>query len=357
MTHCGVLEFTAEEGSCYIPFWMMQNLLLEEGALLSVTNVSLPKATFVKLQPQHTDFLEISNPRAVLEHALRNFSCVTKGDVICVPYNNKNYHFMLQEVQPQDAVCIIETDCNVDFDAPVGYVDPSIAAREQQQKSKLASYPKQSATGGYATTPPLTSTANSSSAVSAASSVNGDAGAGAVLEHPNESSSNQNNNSGSSMTTRIVNGEIVTNSNHENNNNTANDGLSSDNSKIDPKLMASQTGATGVQLNAASIQSTNKAATVDYWAVHAGGGARLDGKAATPLKDQHGNEVDVRELRALAAAKRAEEIKQAAAAESSSSSKKSATQQQSRVRQSRVKGKYSKRKNGVGSFHGSGQSM
>jgi ubiquitin fusion degradation protein 1 len=121
ITHCGVLEFTAEEGTCYIPFWMMQNLLLEEGSVITVTNISLPKATFVKLQPQHIDFLEISNPRAVLEHALRNFSCVTKGDVIQIPYNNKNYHFELKDVQPQDAACIIETDCQVDFDAPVGY--------------------------------------------------------------------------------------------------------------------------------------------------------------------------------------------------------------------------------------------
>lgn len=128
-THSGVLEFTAEEGCVYIPFWMMQNLLIEEGALLTVTNVSLPKATFVKLQPQHVDFLEISNPRAVLEHSLRNFSCVTKGDVICLPYNSKNYHFELKEVKPQDAACIIETDCNVDFDAPVGYKEPDWAGR------------------------------------------------------------------------------------------------------------------------------------------------------------------------------------------------------------------------------------
>lgn len=66
MTHCGVLEFTAEEGSCYIPFWMMQNLLIEEGGILTVTNVSLPKATFVKLQPQHVDFLEISDRKSVV---------------------------------------------------------------------------------------------------------------------------------------------------------------------------------------------------------------------------------------------------------------------------------------------------
>mmetsp|Transcript_37241 Transcript_37241/g.78015 ORF Transcript_37241/g.78015 Transcript_37241/m.78015 type:complete len:539 (-) Transcript_37241:154-1770(-) len=127
LTHCGVLEFTAEEGSCVVPFWMMQNLLIEEGAVLTVSNISLPKANYVKFQAQHVDFLEISNPRAVLEHALRNFSCITKGDVICVPYNSKNYHFEIKEVKPQDAACIIETDCNVDFDAPVGYKEPNFA--------------------------------------------------------------------------------------------------------------------------------------------------------------------------------------------------------------------------------------
>ena len=30
-THCGVLEFVADEGKCYIPNWMMQNLYLSEG--------------------------------------------------------------------------------------------------------------------------------------------------------------------------------------------------------------------------------------------------------------------------------------------------------------------------------------
>lgn len=27
-THCGVLEFTAEEGRCYMPFWIMENLFV-----------------------------------------------------------------------------------------------------------------------------------------------------------------------------------------------------------------------------------------------------------------------------------------------------------------------------------------
>ncbi len=35
----------------------------------------------MKFQPQHVDFLDVSNPRAVLEKSLRSFSCVTKVGV------------------------------------------------------------------------------------------------------------------------------------------------------------------------------------------------------------------------------------------------------------------------------------
>lgn len=43
----------------------MQNLFLTEGSILNIQNVSLPKATFVKIRPQSIEFLDISNPRAV----------------------------------------------------------------------------------------------------------------------------------------------------------------------------------------------------------------------------------------------------------------------------------------------------
>jgi ubiquitin fusion degradation protein 1 len=64
-THVGVSEFTAPEGRCYFPHWIMQNLLLVEGAFVHIRNVQLPKARFVKLQPHSKAFIEISNPRAV----------------------------------------------------------------------------------------------------------------------------------------------------------------------------------------------------------------------------------------------------------------------------------------------------
>lgn len=133
MTHCGVLEFVADEGICYLPHWMMQNLLLEEGGLVQVESVNLMVATYSKFQPQSPDFLDITNPKAVLENALRNFACLTTGDVIAINYNEKIYELRVMETKPDKAVSIIECDMNVDFDAPLGYKEPERQSHHQEE--------------------------------------------------------------------------------------------------------------------------------------------------------------------------------------------------------------------------------
>lgn len=130
-SHCGVLEFSAEEGRCYMPHWMLQNLLVEEGSLLRVKNISLSKCTFVKFRAQSVDFLEISNHRAVLEVTLRKFTCLTVGDTIAIPYADKTYFLDVREVKPNNAASIIETDCNVDFEEPLGYKESEYGTRER----------------------------------------------------------------------------------------------------------------------------------------------------------------------------------------------------------------------------------
>ncbi|WIA37035.1 hypothetical protein OEZ86_014018 [Tetradesmus obliquus] len=124
-THCGVLEFVAQEGHVYLPRWMMANLLLTEGQPVSFANVSLPKGTYVKLQPVTSDFLDISNPKAVLERTLRSYSCLTVGDCFVVHYNNKDYEIEVRSCKPGEAISIIETDCQVDFEAAKDYKEPT----------------------------------------------------------------------------------------------------------------------------------------------------------------------------------------------------------------------------------------
>ncbi|EEH43500.1 polyubiquitin-binding protein UFD1 [Paracoccidioides brasiliensis Pb18] len=127
MTHAGVLEFIAEEGKIYLPFWLMQTLLLEPGDFVQVKSTDLPPGRYIKLQAQSTSFLDISDPKAVLENAFRNFSCLTKGDIFTFSYNDQIYEMAVLETKPQhskNAISVLETDLEVDFATPVGYEEP-----------------------------------------------------------------------------------------------------------------------------------------------------------------------------------------------------------------------------------------
>jgi len=92
---------------------MMRNLLLEEGDVIDIESVTLAVATFSKFQPLSSDFLDITNPKAVLENSLRNFACLSKNDIIAITYNGHVYELCVLETKPYDAVNIIECDMNV----------------------------------------------------------------------------------------------------------------------------------------------------------------------------------------------------------------------------------------------------
>jgi len=141
-THCGVLEFVADEGRIYMPYWMMNNLLVQEGGMIDLESISLQTATYVKLQPQSEEFLDISNPKAVLERALRTFACLSVGDMIAINYNNKQYEMNVLELKPANAVSIIECDMNVDFAPPVGYKEPEYKrpSEEQEMEEDIIDY-------------------------------------------------------------------------------------------------------------------------------------------------------------------------------------------------------------------------
>ncbi|KAF9013911.1 ubiquitin fusion degradation protein UFD1-domain-containing protein [Cyathus striatus] len=123
-THAGVLEFIAQEGVVHLPYWMMKTLRLNEGDPIRITGAELPKGKLVKLQAQTVHFLEISDPKAVLEQALRNFSALTQGDIIEISYNSIVFGLLVMETQPGAGINVLDTDLEVDFAAPLGYVEP-----------------------------------------------------------------------------------------------------------------------------------------------------------------------------------------------------------------------------------------
>lgn len=60
-----------------------------------------------------------------LESALRAYSVLSKGDIIEITYNSLTFEFLIVETKPEGpGISIIDTDLEVDFDTPVGYVEP-----------------------------------------------------------------------------------------------------------------------------------------------------------------------------------------------------------------------------------------
>lgn len=137
-THSGVLEFIAEEGRVYIPQWMMASLQLNPGQILKVKSCDLPLGNFVKIEPQSVDFLDISDPKAVLENVLRKFSTLTVNDIIEINYNDTIYGIKVLEVKPDQSshgICVVETDLETDFAPPVGYVEPEYTPKVSKPTS------------------------------------------------------------------------------------------------------------------------------------------------------------------------------------------------------------------------------
>ena len=117
-THCGVAEFTAEEGTCYLPTNMFDKLCLMEGQQVNIRNTDLKPGTFIKLQPHKTEFIENPNPKTILEFNLRNYFCVTEGDTISVKFGKKIYKIDVVQCKPDKAIRTLDTDIEVDFCPP-----------------------------------------------------------------------------------------------------------------------------------------------------------------------------------------------------------------------------------------------
>ncbi|ODV98016.1 hypothetical protein PACTADRAFT_14498 [Pachysolen tannophilus NRRL Y-2460] len=143
-THSGVLEFVAEEGRAYLPQWMMETLQVQPGSLIKVANADLPSGSFVRIQPQSEEFLDISDPKAVLENCLRKFSTLTVDDIIQISYNEKLYHIKVLEVKPESvthSICVVETDLETDFAPPPGY-EEKMEKLQKENKERAAALQK-----------------------------------------------------------------------------------------------------------------------------------------------------------------------------------------------------------------------
>lgn len=104
---------------------MMEHLGITEGGDVTVESVRLPRGTFVKIQPHETAFIDLPNPKAVLENALRSYACLSQGDTIAIQFAGRRFEIDIVETKPGLAIMTIQTDLEVDFAPPKDYKEAS----------------------------------------------------------------------------------------------------------------------------------------------------------------------------------------------------------------------------------------
>eukprot|EP00792_Barthelona_sp_PAP020_P004681 TRINITY_DN2281_c0_g2_i1.p1 TRINITY_DN2281_c0_g2~~TRINITY_DN2281_c0_g2_i1.p1 ORF type:complete len:309 (+),score=68.64 TRINITY_DN2281_c0_g2_i1:69-995(+) len=106
----GVAPETFQSDNCFAPTWLMQQLELNPGDVIMVKSVQCPPIKEAVLQPVENAFMELSDPRSVLEKTLLNHTCLTVGQTIVCMHLQREYEINVISLEPTDAVCIIDCD-------------------------------------------------------------------------------------------------------------------------------------------------------------------------------------------------------------------------------------------------------
>lgn len=139
--YAGVQSFTTEPGHICMPWWMMEHLQIEEHDVVDIKLTTLPTATRALFQPQDSEFLDLPNPKVVLEYTLRQHRCLTQGTMLSISFNNHTYKLKVLKTEPAKAVSTLRADVICDFATPVSefthnWCDPDTDSSDEEELHK-----------------------------------------------------------------------------------------------------------------------------------------------------------------------------------------------------------------------------
>lgn len=151
-THVGVRQFSAPESTITITTPIAQALGLSIGDIVKLKHTSLPKGSAVKLKTETA-----LDWKPLLERWLpTNCTALTVGDTLMVSYLGQLHKAVVEELEPENAVCIIDTDLDLEivggnqqFDTLTGFeYDMPIALSEVPLTKETPDYLFVEATNG-----------------------------------------------------------------------------------------------------------------------------------------------------------------------------------------------------------------
>ena len=114
--YVGIREFTALESTIELPEHVFHTLDAQPGDKIQTTLAALPKGTSVKLRPLNAEY-EDEDIKSLLESELRrNYTTLTVGEIISVQTQDQKIQFLIGELEPENAVSIVDTDLNTDIE-------------------------------------------------------------------------------------------------------------------------------------------------------------------------------------------------------------------------------------------------
>jgi hypothetical protein len=119
-TVCGVYEFTAPEGICYIPEQVAARLDWENGDIVTIERVHLPKC--VRLVLSATDRLgalgalgAVEDVRTLIEAHLSKYCVVSVGQILLIDYLDQMLYFFVESVMPDKYASLVDTDVELEL--------------------------------------------------------------------------------------------------------------------------------------------------------------------------------------------------------------------------------------------------
>jgi ubiquitin fusion degradation protein 1 len=122
-TYCGVLDFTAEEGLCMLPYNIMTNLDIFGSDFVTVRYIgNVPKGDFVQLEPIEKDIFDIPELDKFLERTISNYCLLYPDQIITCIYNNNQYSIIVKSIKSvcefdaePELIDVVNTDLKIDI--------------------------------------------------------------------------------------------------------------------------------------------------------------------------------------------------------------------------------------------------
>lgn len=132
-------EFKDDIIDIFIPKHFIDILGVQVASQIKLTflNKKIPKGNKIKLKPHTSNFLDIMDHKHFLEnHLTKLYTTLSLGQTILIPKGDITILIDILECSPSNTISIIDTDLEVEFEAPWDYIEKPINENEKMEEEE-----------------------------------------------------------------------------------------------------------------------------------------------------------------------------------------------------------------------------